>query len=177
MKLKHIYFSRTNPKDFWTPIRCQMFALNTFLESKSLPSYRPNIPLADWGWDWLLMEPGCLAESNIITIFAFVFTQPQNCIKPQLYFYFFCQWEVATKYKTSSGFMPRNIPAKLPLIAALRCADHLTLTGGNQIFASSSFPASSGHMMKEFHVIWYLLIGLRICMTPQRKYIFLDFMF
>ena len=30
--------------------------------------------------------------------------------------------------------------------------------------------------MKEFHVIWYLLIGLRrICMTPQRKYIFFGF--
>ena len=73
----------TNSKDFWTPIRCQMFALNTFLRvSKSAKLSAKHSP------NWLLMEPSCLVESNIITIFAFVFTNPQNCIKPQLYFYF-----------------------------------------------------------------------------------------
>ena len=84
------------------------------------------------------MEPSCLAESNIITIFAFVFTKPQNCIKPQLYFYFLS----ATRLKSEK--LPRK-KCFCKITPHRAEADHLPLTGGNQIFASSSFPATSGH--------------------------------
>ena len=134
------------------------------LESKSLASYWPNIPPAQpspwchWrGRDWLLMEPSCLEESNIITIFAFVFTQPQNCIKPQLYFYFLSAGWLKNEElpRKSSGFMPWNISAKLSRLVT--SGDHLALTARNQNIRFIKFSSDIRwwwHNALSFDICW-----------------------
>ena len=161
----------TNSKDFWTPIRCQMFALNTFLRvSKSAKLSAKHSPGTGQGWDWLLMEPSCLAESNIITIFAFVFTKPQNCIKPQLYFYFLS----ATRLKSEK--LPRKkCFCKITPHTGLRLITCLWQEeikySPHQVFQKHQV------MMKEFHVIWFSLIGLTTWILLRKYRVFFDVWF
>ena len=129
----------TNSKDFWTPIRCQMFALNTFLRvsksAKLSAKHSPNWPGLGLTSDGAKLSGGVKYYYNI----CFCFYKAAKLYKASTLFLFFVsysaeKWEVATK-----EMFLQNYPAHRAE------ADHLPLTGGNQIFASSSFPETSGH--------------------------------